>query len=670
MSMLGGPDLDGPVFLHPTTGGKPAGGDDTRSLLDAHRQSLVDCVESAASRQERILQRLESKFDQLYIRRSRPSPRLRKAKTRDLTVDSRPRSPRVGGSIDDLTAEGNDAESSTYGRCSSAGLDSASPGTPRFGSLENALPDTPRAPLSTFNTNENLNSVGSDGGHSQQLAGSRSRTELVGRTLSSLGDRDEYYYDERPRFSLDSLKELVDTGRANSRLIRNETRWKGQGESALPMMRTSKMNEMWGDWRKKGLGASLLSMMLNMVHSGTLDGITGAIIVIDTVVIGIEADYIARNGTTTKTFFFLSVAFTTGYIMELVLRVCASGCQYLHGPDWRWNLFDILIVFISLFDLVAQMIQSSGGPLSRTLRIIRILRVARDFRLVRMLRNVREFRKMVFALAYSLHTLFWSLLLFMSLIFVFGTVFTQVTTDYFLINHQGEYTIEDEDLKNSFGNMEASMFSLYAAITSGRNWGELATLLQKIHWGVMLVFITYLSISFFGVMNIVTAVFVESAMHSSKHYKDLLVQEKSLDDATNVKHMKEIFALMDANCDGHISMNEMRRFLMNEGKDLQRYFQALEISATDTVTLFELLDRDRSGEIDIDEFCEGCIRLRGTAKSFDINTLLHEQRRLREHLDRFLTHISKRLNIVRETLQKNSDDEVDYTHSDVVTSVV
>jgi len=296
--------------------------------------------------------------------------------------------------------------------------------------------------------------------------------------------------------------------------------------------------------------------------------------------------------------------------------------------------------------------------------------VARDFRLVRMLRNVREFRKMVFALAYSLHTLFWSLLLFMSLIFVFGTVFTQVTTDYFLINQEGDYTIEDEDLKDSFGNMEASMFSLYAAITSGRNWGELAILLQKIHWGVMLVFITYLSISFFGVMNIVTAVFVESAMHSSKHYKDLLVQEKSLDDATNVKHMKEIFALMDANCDGHISLNEMRRFLMNEGKDLQRYFQALEISATDTVTLFELLDRDRSGEIDIDEFCEGCIRLRGTAKSFDINTLLHEQRRLREHLDRFLMHISKRLNMVRDTLQKNSDDDVDYFKSDVVTSVV
>merc|ERR1712232_146910 len=40
---------------------------------------------------------------------------------------------------------------------------------------------------------------------------------------------------------------------------------------------------------------------------------------------------------------------------------------------------------------------------------------------------------------------------------------------------------------------------------------------------------------------------------------------------------------------------------------------------TDARSLFDLLDKDSSGEVDIDEFCEGCLRLKGEAKSFDIH---------------------------------------------------
>ena len=40
--------------------------------------------------------------------------------------------------------------------------------------------------------------------------------------------------------------------------------------------------------------------------------------------------------------------------------------------------------------------------------------------------------------------------------------------------------------------------------------------------------------------------------------------------------------------------------------------------------LFTLLDGDDSGEVGIDEFIEGCSKLRGSAKSIDVNMLIHE----------------------------------------------
>merc|ERR1712217_455559 len=40
-----------------------------------------------------------------------------------------------------------------------------------------------------------------------------------------------------------------------------------------------------------------------------------------------------------------------------------------------------------------------------------------------------------------------------------------------------------------------------------------------------------------------------------------------------------------------------------------------------------LLDRDKSGAITVDEFVEGCLRLKGEAKSFDIYCLMYESQR-------------------------------------------
>ena len=67
------------------------------------------------------------------------------------------------------------------------------------------------------------------------------------------------------------------------------------------------------------------------------------------------------------------------------------------------------------------------------------------------------------------------------------------------------------------------------------------------------------------------------------------MQDKLLTETTSVKYMKEIFRAIDADASGTITMEEMVRVVSGETVELQNYFEALGISAPDTVTLFELL---------------------------------------------------------------------------------
>jgi len=56
------------------------------------------------------------------------------------------------------------------------------------------------------------------------------------------------------------------------------------------------------------------------------------------------------------------------------------------------------------------------------------------------------------------------------------------------------------------------------------------------------------------------------------------------------------------------------------------YFNALEVDCTEARSLFTLLDVDRSGVVNFDEFLHGCEKLKGDAKSIDIALLHYEIR--------------------------------------------
>merc|ERR1740123_950170 len=104
--------------------------------------------------------------------------------------------------------------------------------------------------------------------------------------------------------------------------------------------------------------------------------------------------------------------------------------------------------------------------------------------------------------------------------------------------------------------------------------------------------------------------------------------------------MRQVFKHMDQDSSGEITEDEMEFFLTEPS--LKSYVEALGISADNTRMLFRLVDADLSGRIDVDEFCEGCLRLQGEAKSIDVHTMIYQVKQFLTRWAEFTEYVEER----------------------------
>lgn len=76
---------------------------------------------------------------------------------------------------------------------------------------------------------------------------------------------------------------------------------------------------------------------------------------------------------------------------------------------------------------------------------------------------------------------------------------------------------------------------------------------------------------------------------------------------------------------------------------VREYFESLGLDIWDAWSFFKMLDLDSGGEVEIDEFLMGCLRLRGNARAVDVGKLIHDQNWLIKNFGRFQGHVEVQL---------------------------
>merc|ERR1711920_893106 len=154
------------------------------------------------------------------------------------------------------------------------------------------------------------------------------------------------------------------------------------------------------------------------------------------------------------------------------------------------------------------------------------------------------------------------------------------------------------------------------AMSGGLNWGVVYEVIAPLGSEFQALFIVFITFSFIALLNVATAVFVESTMRRSNNDREMMVQMELNDKKRFLDTMQDIFGELDEDGEGGITKDELQRRLTDP--NIGAYFTRLGVDVDQFEKLFNLLDSDGSGSIDLDEFTFGCLRLRGEARCMDL----------------------------------------------------
>lgn len=321
------------------------------------------------------------------------------------------------------------------------------------------------------------------------------------------------------------------------------------------------------------------SILSPLVTHPAFDYFFAAVIMLNSLYIGVQTHWrvtVVDNPWEPHAFYIIERIFAALFFTELMLRIIVAKCDFFALKNITWNLFDSTLVTMSVIEIIIFPLisdpneQEGGGGGGNIGKVIRMFRMVRIIRIMRVLRFLAELRVMVTLIIHSVRSLFWLLMLLIIILYVFSIFFTQGITDFL--------TEETTD-----------------------------PVTEK-------------------VLNIVTGVFVDGAIQRSAQERDLRLEKEKEQKKVYVSMLMDLLEEIDSAGTGVITRAELEDAFKS---DMVKYsFSVLDIDIADSNYLFDMLDLDGSGEVDMEEFVSGCLRLKGNAKSIDIHTLMFEVKHL------------------------------------------
>eukprot|EP00927_Polykrikos_kofoidii_P001271 TRINITY_DN10459_c0_g1_i7.p1 TRINITY_DN10459_c0_g1~~TRINITY_DN10459_c0_g1_i7.p1 ORF type:complete len:495 (+),score=62.49 TRINITY_DN10459_c0_g1_i7:970-2454(+) len=272
--------------------------------------------------------------------------------------------------------------------------------------------------------------------------------------------------------------------------------------------------------------------------------------------------------------------------------------------------------FIDLFDV------GEGTPNVTFARILRLTRFMRLFRLVRAVRSFHSFRILVLSIVSSCNSLAWCLCVVVFIIYMFAIFFLQGVSEHFQGPNTDESGERDANLRKFYGTVPQAMVTLFMTISGGIDWGDALDPLLHLYWFYQPVFLLYLFFMYFCVLNVMVGAIVANTAEISSRDRQTCVKHELARITEYARKVRTFFSEADTDSSGLLSWEEFEKYLSDP--NVKAYFQALELDVSQAHVLFKLLDTDNSNQVGLEEFFDGCLRLKGQARSIDVNMLMYE----------------------------------------------
>jgi len=377
------------------------------------------------------------------------------------------------------------------------------------------------------------------------------------------------------------------------------------------------------------------------------------------------------DSASTRPFELLELSFSIYYVFEFLCRIWHHGFKrYFSGLDLGWNLFDTIVVFMSVVDAGAFLYQESMSDAAgkKSFGPITLLGLARIANLTRLLRLVRVLRLRIFkelflmakGVVAGMRTLIWAIVLLMFTIYASAVLMRELVGDDGVLINDAYGTV-------LWSDMAWSMFMIFRILMNDSSLPDGTPVVGRMYElygvGFMIPYMLCLLFAAFGMFNLITALFVENVLEAAKQKRRLsVVQERvrvaqalrelvfkftgqrTIEEPQDLRHRmrrwwnKNPLSVYDAaSADPEVLLRPASDGIEIDGSITRQMFAEalcdprvhkllndLEVQMADRNELFDVLDADHSGSVDVAELIEGLMKLRsgGSDKSDVVATVL------------------------------------------------
>lgn len=210
------------------------------------------------------------------------------------------------------------------------------------------------------------------------------------------------------------------------------------------------------------------------------------------------------------------------YVVEIAMKLVVFGKGFFKS---KWNIFDFVIVAVSL-------IPSAILPFpAQTMRLLRAFRAMRALLVVSAFKPLQIIVESIFK---SLPSVVWTMLLLFVVTYVYA-----IAGFYLFGTTYPEY----------FGDLPSTFFTLFQ-LTTMENWADVARQIMEMNGWSALYFVSFVIIGAFIIVNVVVGIIVSALEHAATH-ADILEENPEMSLRVELEQLHEqierVNYLLDAN---------------------------------------------------------------------------------------------------------------------------
>jgi hypothetical protein len=424
--------------------------------------------------------------------------------------------------------------------------------------------------------------------------------------------------------------------------------------------------------RKASRSLSRLCKMLKISAEHPLvavDSFMAMVILLNAISIGASCDTAEWHGWVSINFVFCILFF-----LEFLAKVWLMGCNnYFRGGEKYWHWFEVVLVILSVFEVVLDV--ANTGDTLRGSSLFRAFRLVRLTKLLRICRSpfVSDLVLMINGAMGGLRTLFWSLVLISLPLYVVALVLRETLGEEAIVS-DGRSDRESSG-PQMFSTLAKSFFTVFRCTVAGDCGDDdgrpiFVLVSENYGWQYGVLYSFTVVLMTFGLFNVIVAIYVENIVSAAK-FDDARKKQTRLQDQEMFKEKSLELAMLawsyktgndlskldlcnPENID-HINLQYLYDMEITEAEfarlvdyhGFSDLLSDLDIAKEDQQNLFETLDVDQSGTLDVNELVKGIDKLRGDARKAETVSVLLVVR----HMNEKLATVSEALDDQRKVLE-------------------